>query len=69
MAKNNNGVVHEQAISELINRVEWLEDERRKSAKKIVEIEQRVTLQNREISTRESASRSWSSSLSPQRRS
>lgn len=53
MAKNNNGVVQEQTMSELLNRVSWLEDERRKTAKKIAEVEQRVTLQARDISSRE----------------
>lgn len=53
MAKSGNGVVQEQAISELLNRVEWLEDERRKMSKKLSEMDQRVTLQDREISTRE----------------
>ena len=45
MARNGSGVVQEQTISELINKVEWLEEERRKSSKKLSEIEQRVTLQ------------------------
>lgn len=53
MAKNGNGVVQEQTISELINRVEWLEDERRKMSKRVSELDQRITLQNREIGTRE----------------
>lgn len=51
--KNGTGVAQEQAISELLNRVEWLEDERRKMSKRISELDQRSTLQERELSTRE----------------
>ncbi|MEM7332198.1 MAG: hypothetical protein AAF490_08905 [Chloroflexota bacterium] len=54
MANNNgNGVVQEQTISELLNRVEWLEDERRKMSKRLTELDQRSTIQEREISSRE----------------
>ena len=53
MAKNGSGVVQEQAISDLINRVEWLEEERRKMSKRVSELDQRTTLQEREINGRE----------------
>lgn len=40
-------------FSELIKRVEWLDEERRKSTRKLAELEQRLQLQEREISGRE----------------
>lgn len=42
-----------QELSDLRNRIEWLEEERRKTARKLSEMEQRVTLQNRELNGRE----------------
>lgn len=52
-SKNGSGVAQEQAISELLNRVEWLEEERRKMAKRVSELDQRTELQERELNTRE----------------
>lgn len=43
----------EQELNELKSRVQWLDDERRKSAKKTAELEQRLVLQEREIGSRE----------------
>jgi chromosome segregation ATPase len=42
-----------QDLSELSSRVEWLDEERRKAARKVAELEQRVALQEREIGGRE----------------
>lgn len=43
----------EQELNELRSRVEWLDDERRKSAKKTAELEQRLALQEREFNSRD----------------
>lgn len=43
----------EQELNELKSRVQWLDDERRKSAKKTAELEQKLVLQEREIGSRE----------------
>lgn len=43
----------EQELNELRSRVQWLDDERRKSAKKTAELEQRLVLQEREMTSRE----------------
>lgn len=45
--------ISQGAFSELIKRVEWLDDERRKGTRKLAELEQRLQLQEREISGRE----------------
>ena len=42
-----------QEISELIKRIEWMDDQRRKSTHKISELEQRFTLQEQALATRE----------------
>src|SRR5688572_25861945 len=43
----------EQELNELRSRVQWLDDERRKSAKKTAELEQRLVLQEREMNSRD----------------
>lgn len=53
MAANGSSAAQQQALTDLISRVEWLEGERRKTAKKLAEMEQRVELQNRELDSRE----------------
>jgi chromosome segregation ATPase len=42
-----------QDLGELTSRVEWLDEERRKTVRKVAELEQRAALQEREISGRE----------------
>jgi predicted nucleic acid-binding Zn-ribbon protein len=53
MAKNNTNSTNLQEIEQLRNQVEWLDQERRKSNRKLAEMEQRFTLQEREFSGRE----------------
>ena len=43
----------DQEIGELRNRLEWLDEERRKSGRKLAELEQRSVLQERELVTRD----------------
>lgn len=43
----------DQELAELRKRIDWLDEERRKSARKLAEVEQRTVLQEREISGRE----------------
>ena len=43
----------EQEVGELRKRLEWLDDERRKSSRKLAEIEQRATLAERELASRD----------------
>lgn len=52
-SKDTSGSLSEQDLGELRNRIEWLDEERRKSLRKLAEIEQRVVLQERELSTRD----------------
>lgn len=49
MASNSNAA----EIGELNKRLEWIDEERRRSARKLTELEQRLTLQTREISERD----------------
>ena len=42
-----------QEISELSNRLNWLDEERRKSVKRLAELEQRTAMQDREIEGRD----------------
>lgn len=49
----NNPPISAGEFSELLKRVEWLDEERRKTTRKMAELEQRVQLQEREISGRE----------------
>lgn len=53
MAKNANSAAQDQEIGEMRNRLEWLDEERRKLNRKLAEMEQRVQIQEREINTRE----------------
>ncbi len=50
MARNNTNAVE---MGEIISRLDWLDEERRQSAKKIGELEQRVTFQERELKGRD----------------
>ena len=43
----------QQESGELLKRIEWMDDQRRKSARKLAELEQRFTLQERRLATRE----------------
>jgi chromosome segregation ATPase len=54
----------EQELNELRSRVQWLDDERRKSAKKTAELEQRLVLQERELGSREQRIQSLEQQLS-----
>lgn len=42
-----------QELDDLRNRIEWIDEERRKAARRLVEVEQRVELSNREIQSRD----------------
>lgn len=42
-----------QEIEDLRNRIEWIDEERRKSARRLVELEQRLALNARELETRD----------------
>lgn len=53
MANNGTSASTEQAIKELQNRLDWLDEERRKQTRKMNELEQKITLQEREIAGRE----------------
>lgn len=53
MANNGPSAATEQAIKELQNRLDWLDEERRKQTRKMNELEQKITLQEREIAGRE----------------
>lgn len=57
MTKNQNARptsgAYDQEIGELRKRLEWLDEERRKSSRKLAEIEQRAELQDRELANRE----------------
>lgn len=43
----------EQEVGEMRKRLEWLDEERRKSSRKLAELEQRATLAERELATRD----------------
>jgi chromosome segregation ATPase len=43
----------QQNSGELLKRIEWIDEQRRKSARKLAELEQRFTLQERKLATRE----------------
>jgi chromosome segregation ATPase len=43
----------QQNTSELLKRIEWMDEQRRKSARKLAELEQRFTIQDRKLATRE----------------
>ncbi|MEM7118703.1 MAG: hypothetical protein AAF614_40170 [Chloroflexota bacterium] len=51
MASNSNNSQSE--LGELLKRVEWLDEERRKSTRKMAELEQRLELQTRDLQGRE----------------
>jgi hypothetical protein len=53
MAQNNNTFVQRHELEELLNRMDWVDEERRKANKKVAELEQLVTQQGREIISRE----------------
>jgi chromosome segregation ATPase len=54
MASNNHlTTAQAQEFGELRNRLEWLEEERRKQTKKLTELEQKFTLQERDLKGRE----------------
>ncbi len=50
---NNTNLSYQQEMNELRKRVEWLDEERRKTTRKLAELEQREVLQAREIATRD----------------
>lgn len=52
MSSRNNSLKAVE-LSEIISRLDWLDEERRQSAKKIAELEQRVTFQERELKGRD----------------
>jgi chromosome segregation ATPase len=47
-----NGKLNQEELSELVSRLEWMDEERRKSGRKLAELEQRLNLQEREIEGR-----------------
>jgi chromosome segregation ATPase len=49
----NNTPVQQQTISDLQNRLEWLDEERRKLLRRVSEMEQKVELKDRELDGRE----------------
>ncbi len=53
MASNGTSAATEQAIKDLQGRLDWLDEERRKQTRKVTELEQKLTLQEREIAGRE----------------
>ena len=53
MATNANATTMAQELEEIRNRMDWLDGERRKTTRKLAEIEQRVELQVRELEGRE----------------
>jgi DNA repair exonuclease SbcCD ATPase subunit len=48
-----NGTLNQEELSELVSRLEWMDEERRKTGRKLAEMEQRLNFQEREIETRE----------------
>lgn len=53
MTNNGNNPVQQQALSDLQNRIEWLDEERRKSNRRMNELEQKIELKDRELDSRE----------------
>lgn len=51
MANNNNQ--RQDQIEDLISRLDWLDEERRKTGRQIVELEQKLVIQGREIENRD----------------
>ncbi|MBX3055504.1 MAG: hypothetical protein KF770_03440 [Anaerolineae bacterium] len=49
----NNTPLQQQTISDLQNRLEWLDEERRKLLRRLSELEQKVELKDRELDSRE----------------
>jgi chromosome segregation ATPase len=52
-----------EEITELRSRLEWLDEERRKTTRKLAEFEQRLTLQERELASREQRIKELENSL------
>ncbi|MFZ0546480.1 MAG: hypothetical protein WAM60_13630, partial [Candidatus Promineifilaceae bacterium] len=48
-----NGKLNQEELSELVSRLEWMDEERRKTGRKLAEMEQRLNYQEREIEGRE----------------
>lgn len=48
-----NGTLNQEELSELVSRLEWMDEERRKTGRKLAEMEQRLNNQEREIESRE----------------
>jgi chromosome segregation ATPase len=48
-----NGTLNQEELSELVSRLEWMDEERRKTGRKLAEMEQRLNFQEREIEGRE----------------
>lgn len=53
MARNGNSNAQDQSVKDLEKRIEWFDEERRKVNRKLAELEQKIILQEREISGRE----------------
>ncbi|MCP5094043.1 MAG: hypothetical protein GY943_00670 [Chloroflexi bacterium] len=53
MATNSNSSANAQELDDLKNRLDWLDQERRKTNRKLAEMEQRVELQTRDLSSRD----------------
>ncbi|VAW37082.1 hypothetical protein MNBD_CHLOROFLEXI01-4694 [hydrothermal vent metagenome] len=53
MAINGTSAATEQTIKDLQSRLDWLDEERRKQTHKVTELDQKLTLQEREIAGRE----------------
>lgn len=49
----SNGTLNQEELSELVSRLEWMDEERRKTGRKLAEMEQRLNFQEREIESRE----------------
>jgi DNA repair exonuclease SbcCD ATPase subunit len=48
-----NGTLNQEELTELVSRLEWMDEERRKTGRKLAELEQRLNFQEREIESRE----------------
>lgn len=53
MATSGNNPMQQQTISELQNRIEWLDEERRKLNRRLSELEQKLELKNRDLDGRD----------------
>lgn len=53
MANNTKASVQQDEIGELRKRIEWMDEQRRKSARRLAELEQKVELQEREVTSRD----------------